>query len=975
LERSSSLPPLLLSPSIQRYAWGDPAWLPSLLGAPQDGAPWAEAWYGAHPFAPSLAHGPQGATPLDQALAPRLAELLGPALAAEHAALPFLMKIIAAHKPLSIQVHPSAAQAREGFDREERAGIPFQAPHRSYRDPFPKPEILVALTDVHALCGFRAPAEIAAALGALPEIAALLPPFQPGPSGLRALLEAYFALPLASLRGAWARVLERLQRRQEVTPFDDHTPEFWALHAHRTLDGAGPPDRGLLFVFLLGLLHLRPGQAIFLAAGVPHAYLRGSGVELMTSSDNVLRAGLTPKHIDPGELLRVVRLDARCPEPLDTSWDDTGAEGVFLTPTGAFELRCLRLGGGGPVERRAEGPEMLLALPRSGVVRVVHEGGALEVARGQGCLLPHGLRYRIEAEGEVYLARVPRPGASPSFRGRRPAALAFGTSGLRGLVTDITDLEAYLNTRGFLDFLVDQGEAVPGTPVALAGDLRPSTDSEGRSILRAVARAIQDACMEPLYYGRIPTPALMYQGLRLGCPSVMVTGSHIPFDRNGIKFNKSDGEVLKTDEGGILAAVERAREREYRRGVVGSLFDDAGWFRPGASRELPGASDEARRGYVERYLGAFPAGALGGLRVALYEHSAVGREVVAEVLRGLGAEVIPVGRSERFVAIDTEALSEAHLAQLQALVDEVRGAHGEVHALVSTDGDSDRPLVLGVEPGGQARFCGGDVLGTLVAEALGADAVAVPVSASDVVDLHFQARGVPVTRTRVGSPWVIAAMKGLRGERRVGWEANGGFLTGSTLVLPAGPLAPLPTRDAVLPLVAVLHAMQARGGRLSALVDALPRRFSRSGLLDQVDPVQSRASLERFRPSEAPVLLARFEQERVRWSGEGHPEQDAAPALATRLLAIRGALGQVFDAASGFGAIEELNLVDGLRIRFSGGEVAHVRPSGNAPQLRIYAVASDEARAEAIVALALAEPGGLLRRLLAGEGAMLSTGS
>jgi phosphomannomutase len=345
------------------------------------------------------------------------------------------------------------------------------------------------------------------------------------------------------------------------------------------------------------------------------------------------------------------------------------------------------------------------------------------------------------------------------------------------------------------------------------------------------------------------------------------------------------------------------------------------------------------------------------------------------VVRGLGAEVIPVGRSERFVAIDTEALSEAHLAQLQALVDEVRGVHGELDALVSTDGDSDRPLVLGVDPGGQARFCGGDVLGTLVAEALGVDAVAVPVSASDLIDLHFQARGVHVTRTRIGSPWVIAAMKGLRGERRVGWEANGGFLTGSTLALPAGPLAPLPTRDAVLPLVAVLHAMRARGCRLSELVDALPRRFSRSGLLDQVDPAQSRALLERFRPSEAPVLRARFEGEQVRWSGEGGPELEASPALASRLFAIRSALGQVFDAASGFGAIEELNLVDGLRLRFVGGEVAHVRPSGNAPQLRIYAVASDEARAAAIVALALAEPRGLLRRLLAGEGPVLSTGS
>jgi phosphomannomutase len=633
-----------------------------------------------------------------------------------------------------------------------------------------------------------------------------------------------------------------------------------------------------------------------------------------------------------------------------------------------FELSRLRLGNA-PIARVAHGPELLLALPddASTVVRVSHGGTPVPLRRGQAFLVPDGMSYQIAADGPGSVFRAVVPGGAPAgeFRGRRPACLAFGTSGLRGLVTDITDLEAYINTRGFLDFLVASGDAAPGSTIALAGDLRPSTDSPDRSILRAVACAIRDAGMEPLYFGRIPTPALMAHGLRQGWPSVMVTGSHIPFDRNGIKFNKSSGEVLKEDEGPILEAVERVRRREYARAREGSLFDDGGWLREGHRAPLPPLQDEARRGYLRRYLDAFPAGALAGLRVAFYEHSAVGREVVVEILRGLGAEVFPVGRSEQFVAIDTEAISAEQLALLQALADDLREKIGPFDAIVSTDGDSDRPMLLGIDEGGRVRFLGGDVLGTLVADALGADAIAVPISASDLIDLHFTPKNIPVTRTRIGSPWVIAAMATLDGARRVGWEANGGFLTGSTLALPAGPLAPLPTRDAVLPLVTALHAARRAGGSLVDLLATLPRRFSQSGLLDQVDPARSRALLARLAPGHAAIQAVHFSANEVRIldaRGNESPAGDATP----RLLEVRAELQRHFSHARGFGPIEGLNYLDGVRIQFAGGDVAHVRPSGNAPQLRIYAVASTEERAEEIVAQGLAEPHGLLRSLLGG---------
>lgn len=875
------------------------------------------------------------------------------------------MKIIAAEKPLSIQVHPSASQAQEGFEREQQQKIPFDAPHRSYRDANHKPELLVALTEMYALCGFRSPHEIKIQLEILSEIQTLLPPFSPTNQGIQAMLEAYFALPSEPLQLAWSKVLERIAD----TPSSKTTSVYWALQAHHSLNEGNPPDRGLLFVFILTLIRLLPGQAIFLPAGMPHAYLRGAGVELMANSDNVLRAGLTLKHIAPEELLKVVRFDARAPILLDPLWNEEREEGVYPTPSTEFQLNCLKISPSTTLEREANGPELLLAFPKDldHYIRISSSNGEVNLQRGWACFIPAHETYRIEVDAPATLYRAIVPGAErvTTFRGRTPQQLAFGTSGLRGLVTDITDLEAYINTRGFLDFLVTRGDAVPGTQVAIAGDLRPSTDSPSRSILRAVAQAIRDAGMDAIYYGRIPTPALTSFGIEQNCPSIMVTGSHIPFDRNGIKFNKSDGEVLKSDEATILEAVNRVRLREYNCARSASRFDANGWFLEGQFEQLAAAREDARLHYIQRYLTVFPKDALLGLRVALYEHSAVGREVVAEILRGLGAEVLPVGRSETFVAIDTEAISAEQLVFLQTLAEDIRSRFGAVDAIVSTDGDSDRPMLLSVDTGGKVHFIGGDVLGTLVADELGVDAITVPVSASDMIDLHFAPKGIPIKRTRIGSPWVIAAMMSGKGERRVGWEANGGFLTGSTLKFPHGRLLPLPTRDAVLPLVSALYASCRTGRSLIDLVAALPARFSKSGLLDQVDPTQSRALLARLVLASENVTEVQFKDDRVQGLDEQGKPVDVKN-LQKKFVDTCTKLQVFFSKNHGFASIERINFLDGLRIWFAGGDIAHVRPSGNAPQLRIYAVANTEERANEIVALGIAEPDGILRKLLQG---------
>ncbi len=973
--------PLVLSPALQHYAWGDPGFIPRALGLAGTDAPVAEAWYGAHPLAPATAATDAGEVPLDRLLAAAGPAFLGPELATRFDHLPYLLKLLSAARPLSIQVHPSREQAAAGFARDEAAGVPRSAPDRRYRDPHHKPELIVALTSFDALCGFRPPRAIAATLDGLPELRPLLPHFDPadGPDGVRDLLAAWFAVPAAAAAPALQKLVDRLAIEDARAPLSSRTPAHWALRAHRELDAGGAPDHGLLLVFLLELLHLEPGEALFLPAGVPHAYLHGAGVEIMASSDNVLRAGLTPKLVDTAELLQVVRFDAGRPPVLAPLPTDDGVESLYPAPAAEFDLRRLRLGAGQTVTRTAHGPETLLVLAAAdgtapATVTVIVEGqdAALALAGGQAALIPHGARYRLTAAGPatVFRARVPGGEDPGTFRGRAPTRLAFGTSGLRGLVDDITDLEAYVNARGFLDFLVAGSAAVPGTPVAMAGDLRPSTHGPGRSIARAVARAILDAGLRPVWCGPIPTPALTHLGLQRRWPSIMVTGSHIPFDRNGIKFNRPDGEVLKSDESAILAAVARVRRQQYACRPELSMFDDDGWLRTPFVPELPATTDAARALYVRRYLDAFPADALAGLRLAFYEHSAVGRELVPEILRGLGAEVIPVGRSAGFVAIDTEALTAERLAALQDLADRVQAEHGRIDAVVSTDGDSDRPLLLGVAADGTLEFMGGDVLGAVVADALGADAIAVPVSSNDLIDRHFGARGVAVQRTRIGSPWVIAAMAAMDGARRVGWEANGGFLTGSALTIDGGgELAALPTRDAVLPLVAALHAARTRGVAPGELVAALPPRFSRAGLLDAVDPAASRALLQRFGVGEPGVRRVRFADDQVRWTDHDGADHAADPTLAGRWLEIRDALAAHLTADRGFGPPEEVDVLDGLRVRCASGDVVHVRPSGNAPQLRIYATADTPARAEEIVALGLREPDGLLRELLAATAA------
>jgi mannose-6-phosphate isomerase len=369
---------------VRPYAWGSRTVIASLLGRPTPSPhPEAEMWLGAHPGDPSrLVAADGGRTSLLDALHADPEGLLGPDRAAKWSGnLPFLLKVLAADEPLSLQAHPSAAQAAEGFARENAMGVPLDAPTRNYRDGSHKPELICALTEFHALVGFRPVARTLALLGAL-DVAELAPhrallEEQPDADGLRALFTTWITLPqsvldrvVPALQGACVRLA--------------HTDGEFCPEARMALELSEryPGDAGVLAALLLNLAVLRPGEALYLPAGNLHAYLSGAGVELMANSDNVLRGGLTSKHVDVPELLRV--LDFRSVEPPVLHGVEAGGWVRYDTDAEEFLLRRLD-GQDAEVTVPDAGPRILLCTRGSAEVRA--GGSTQELTRGQALWL------------------------------------------------------------------------------------------------------------------------------------------------------------------------------------------------------------------------------------------------------------------------------------------------------------------------------------------------------------------------------------------------------------------------------------------------------------------------------------------------------------------------------------------------------------------------------------------------------------
>lgn len=452
------------------------------------------------------------------------------------------------------------------------------------------------------------------------------------------------------------------------------------------------------------------------------------------------------------------------------------------------------------------------------------------------------------------------------------SGVKFGTSGARGLVTDFTLEVCTAFTLSFLDAMKKTFEF---KKVAVAMDNRPSSPE----IASIICGAIEAYGFEVDFYGVLPTPALALQSMKDNIPSIMITGSHIPFDRNGIKFYTPIGEISKEDECEIINNSKQIKL---------------------AKSNLPQIKDNASINYMNRYANFFGSNCLNGLKIGIYEHSSAGRDLYANLFTTLGAEVTCLGRSDEFVPIDTEAVADIDKQRAKEWVKK----YG-FDAIFSTDGDGDRPLIAD-ENGDWLR---GDIVGLLTSQHLGIEALVVPVSCNTAIEKsnHFKV----VKRTKIGSPYVIEAFAELKAYKSfAGFEANGGFLLGSTLTQDRNRLDALPTRDALLPFIVLLSQVIKEKVSLSKLTQNLPQCFTSSDRIQDFPRENSLKLIEKGL-SNSEALLASFGLEDAK--------------------------------------VIDINHIDGLRLTLKDDSIIHLRPSGNAPELRCYCETDSQVKSDELV--------------------------
>lgn len=463
-------------------------------------------------------------------------------------------------------------------------------------------------------------------------------------------------------------------------------------------------------------------------------------------------------------------------------------------------------------------------------------------------------------------------------------SVKFGTSGLRGLSVDLIGVPSALYTAAFCRYLQQIGKAGRGSKILVGQDFRASSPEIAASCMGVIA----DHGLQPIDCGTLPTPALASYGQEQTAASLMITGSHIPADRNGIKFYLPEGEISKEDE---LAISSLAKELD------GAVVQKKG----GGLDKAAVALDH----FLARCQTILPRRALTGLKVGVYQHSTVARDLLINVILHYGAEVVPLGRSDAFIPVDTEAVSEESISLLKQW-----SRDGQFDAIVSADGDGDRPLVID-ERGQPLR---GDLLGLMTAQFLGAKTVVTPVTSNSGIEENGN---FEVLRTKVGSPYVIEAMNLAIGEGKssvVGFEANGGFLTGTDFSPSGADLKALPTRDCVLPILSALFLIAGSEKSLSLHV------------ADFSLPVARADRIKNFAQERSSALMSHLKS-----------SQD-------NLAAFLAPIGEV----------ASVNDTDGLRVILANRRMIHFRPSGNAPEMRCYVEAENEREADLVLESGLA---------------------
>lgn len=384
---------------VQHYAWGGHSFIPELIGDHNDtNKPCAEYWMGAHPSAPATFHLNGELGTLDQLIKSNPAKTITEAVYNKFGELPYLFKVLDVHDMLSIQVHPTKEEAEKGFDKEEAAGISIHAPYRNYKDRNHKPEIMVALSDFWLLHGFKQKADLEATLENTPELRVLLTLFKK--EGIKALYQFVMEMDQADANTILLPLVKREIRHKLDGKLSRTEPGWWAAKLYEGKDLSGDLDRGIFSIYFFNIVQINPGEAIFQHAGVPHAYLEGQNIELMANSDNVLRGGLTPKHVDVPELMKHTSFEEIVPYVMKGVPGRVG-EKIYPCPVPDFGISKIELTAGTEYQATAESLEIM----------IVTEGGALVnnslvLKRGEVLALLPGAEYELYASGNCTLFKA-----------------------------------------------------------------------------------------------------------------------------------------------------------------------------------------------------------------------------------------------------------------------------------------------------------------------------------------------------------------------------------------------------------------------------------------------------------------------------------------------------------------------------------------------------------------------------------------
>ena len=400
----SQQPLYRLKGKIQHYAWGGFDALPQLLNQKnEDQKPFAEYWLGAHPLHSSVVETAGGTLPLVQLINSNKGAFLGERVLKHFQSFPFLLKVLDVRQMLSIQVHPDKASAEKAFTVENAQGIAPDAPNRNYKDDNHKPELMVALSDFWLLHGFKPEGVLKELLSSEPDFQFLLQTFEQ--EGYKGLYQRVMTMPQEEVNQVLQPVMERILPLYRNGELQKKHEDFWAARAVETFCKDGNYDRGIFSIYFFNLLHLKKGEGIYQPAGLPHAYLEGQNVEIMANSDNVLRAGLTDKHIDIAELMKHVQFTAT--EPAIIRAGEEAAETVYKSAAAEFELSRYALTSGAAHQWTTTGPEIVLVL--EGSLQLSAAGTSLPLQKGEAAFILPGSGVAAQSGGKAVFFRAVVP--------------------------------------------------------------------------------------------------------------------------------------------------------------------------------------------------------------------------------------------------------------------------------------------------------------------------------------------------------------------------------------------------------------------------------------------------------------------------------------------------------------------------------------------------------------------------------------